>query len=152
VRGARGVAAVEPDELERLIDPWPLPAFGAGEAEADVLAGRQMREQRAFLGDVADLALVGCDVHAIAVCDRLPVESDGSGVELDEADDRPQQRCLAAARGAEDRRQRSRRNLEVDVAQHDATAVGLGETLTAQFGHPQPSPRARTSPKRLIRT
>ena len=127
-------------------------ALRARQPEADVLAGAEVREQRAFLGDVADRALVGGDVHARGVGDGLAVDRDRAGVELDEADDRAQQRRLAAPGRAEDRRQRARGNLEVDVAQHDAPAVGLGEASTAQFGHAQPSPSARTRPKRLIST
>ena len=59
MRLALGVARSRPDELERLVDPARRARRSrARQAEADVLGDRQVREERAFLRDVADGALV----------------------------------------------------------------------------------------------
>ena len=86
-----------------------------------------MREQRTLLGDVADVALVGCDVHASRGGHDASVDLDRSVVGRDEADDQAQQRGLAASGGAQDRRQGSLRDDEVDVVQDGSSPVGLGE-------------------------
>ena len=48
--------AAEPDELEQLLGPGAVPS---GDAEADVAHHRQVGEQGAFLGDVADASVLG---------------------------------------------------------------------------------------------
>ena len=86
-----------------------------------------MREQRTLLGDVADLSLVGCDVQTARGGHHASVDLDRSMVGRDEADDQAQQRGLAASRGAQDRREGSLRDDEVDLAQDGSSPVGLGQ-------------------------
>ena len=95
----------------------PCLALGAREAEGDVLGDGQMREQRALLRDVADRALVGRDVAPARGGHHASADRRSFPVGRDEPDDQAQQRRLAAAGGAEDRRQRSLRDDEVDVGE-----------------------------------
>ena len=146
------VALVEPDELEHLGDPSAPPALGTRQAEGDVLAGAQMGEQGALLGDVADRALLRRDVEPPRVGDERTADGDGSGIRLDEPHDQPQQRRLAASGRSEDRGQRPLWNEQIDVGEHRAGSIRLAQVLAAQLGHRQSSSSARTRPKRLIRT
>ena len=107
-----------------------LPALRSAraQAEADVLGDGQVREERTLLGDVADAAPLGRDVRRRTrrrrPCRRSRSRPPSS---RDEADDRAQQRRLAAARGAEDRGERALRHVEVDVGEDGALPVGLRE-------------------------
>ena len=58
VRPALGHLGVQRDELEQLADAR-RPIAPARQGEADVAGDRQMREERAVLGHVADVSLVG---------------------------------------------------------------------------------------------
>ena len=152
LRAPGGVARSEPDELEHLADPRRAPPLGAGQAEGDVLGDGQMREERTFLGDVADRPLVGCDVHPAGVGDDAPVDRDRASVGRDEPDDQTQQGRLAAARGAQDRRQRSLRERRDRRREDGSRPVGLGQVVQRSSAISIVVPSARTLPKRLIST
>ena len=73
-----------------------------GEAEGDVLAHRQVREQRVLLEQVAAVALARRHVDAgCGVEQRLAGERDAAGVGPQQAGDRLQRQRLAGARRAE---------------------------------------------------
>jgi hypothetical protein len=71
-----------------------------GEAEGDVRAHGQVREEAPLLGHVADPALFGRYVVA-AVVDGPPADGHGPPVGTLETGQHPQQGRLPAARGAE---------------------------------------------------
>ena len=119
-RELRGVVvgpAGDLDELEQLVHalaelgPRPLPDL---QPEGDVLTDGHVLERRVVLEDEADAALLrrlACDVHA--------VELHGSGLRLLEPGDDAQERRLATAAGAEQRRQGAGRHLDRGIVERD---------------------------------
>ena len=95
--GAAVPEPAQPDEVEHLPDPRRTPPLGPGQAEGDVLAHGEVREERTLLRDEGDAAALGRDVPPAAVDDGL-ADPDLPPVGAHEAGDRPQQRRLAAAR------------------------------------------------------
>ncbi len=100
--GIAALEAGEPDHLEQVADP--LTSCCAGKPESDVRLHCEVGKQATLLGDIADPALLGADVRALAV-DELPGDPDGAAVGSLEAGEQAQQRRLAAARRAQDRRE-----------------------------------------------
>ena len=87
-----------------------------------------MGEEAALLRDVADPALLGVDVRALAVDDLL-ADRDGAAVGSLEAGQQPQQRRLAAARRSENGGQRSGGHLEIQAGED-----GVGPEALVQVG------------------
>src|SRR5581483_10438595 len=80
LRPAIGIAALEADEGERLLDATPRSPFRARQAEPDVLGDRQVWKERSLLCDVADRPLLGCDVNATRLRHDAIVDGDRSSV------------------------------------------------------------------------
>jgi len=80
-----------------------------------------VREQRAFLGDVADAPALRRHVQAGAA-DGRAVDRDRAGVRALEAADQPQERRLAAARGPEDRDEPAALDREIDIRERAVRA------------------------------
>jgi len=93
--------ARQADRVEQVADGLGAP-FRPGEAEPDVRRDGEVREQAAFLRHVADAATLSGHVRAGPVDDGA-AEGYRAAVGVLEADDDPQQGCLAAARRAQDR-------------------------------------------------
>ena len=87
--------------------------------KATFLRHRHVRPQRVALEHHADIALPGRQRRHV-----LAVEQHPAGLGLGEARDQPQQRGLAAARGAEEGEELAGTDREVDVLQHVRRAVG----------------------------
>ncbi|MDT4867863.1 hypothetical protein FQZ97_1027940 [compost metagenome] len=122
MRVAPGQGRVELDHLQGRGDERAGVATAlARQPEGDIAGDGQVREQRALLGHVADPAQPGRDAAASAD-DRGAGDADRAAGGLDEAGDRAQQRRLAAAGGAEDRRHAAGHD-EVDPAEHGRGAV-----------------------------
>ena len=102
--------AGQADHLDQLGDALALgrhaPEPAAAQPEADVRGDREVREQRAFLRDVADAAPLRRRVLPRAVDDAAG-EGDRAPVGPLETGDQAEERRLAAAGRAEDRRQRA---------------------------------------------
>ena len=111
----------QPDHVQQLANPLPAP-LTPGQAEADVLFHRQVREQAPVLGHEADTSPIGRHV-VIAVVDDLAGEPHHTAVGTFEACDHPQQRRLPASRRPEDGGERSRDDREVEAAQHGLATV-----------------------------
>ena len=119
------IALVEPgqaDQLEQFVDRRPL---RSGEPEGDVAAHGQVREQGALLRDVADAAVLRGD-RAPAVIDHLLADPQAAAVEPLEPGDQPQQRGLAAARGAEDGGDGPLWDGQLDAGEDHCLAESLG--------------------------
>ena len=99
-----GIEERQPHQLEQLLDPVSRPALPARQAEDDVVGDREMGKQRALLGDIADMAPLRRDMDARGPETISPPMRDRSLIGALEAAEQPQQRRLAAARGAQDRR------------------------------------------------
>ena len=99
------------------------------EAEADVLADAQVREQRVALEDGVGRPLVGGQAGHV-----LAVDQDLAGVGLLEAGDHPQGRRLAAARGAEQGEELAAGELEVEVVDGDEVAEALRDPFQPDAG------------------
>ena len=112
-----------PDHVEQLCH-LAAATLVPGQAEADVLRHGQVREQAAFLRDVADLALLGRQI-ALPVVNGTVAEGDRALVGPLEARDHSQQRGLAAAGRTEHRGQRAGRHGEVDSPQYRLAAECL---------------------------
>src|SRR6185295_14888195 len=95
---------------------------------ADIGGNVEVGKEGALLGDEADLAPLGSNVLA-AIVERPLAEVDLTGPGSLEAGDDPQQRRLAAARGAEDRCQGPRRHFEVEPGEDRRGAKGLRQVL-----------------------
>jgi hypothetical protein len=74
-----------------------------------------MRKQRAFLRHVADAALLW-PLEPAGRGNQLPRDENFPAIRPFEPGDQPQQRGLAAARGAEHRDQRAGSHLQADIA------------------------------------
>src|SRR6478609_12085416 len=115
------VAPAEPAQTDRLEQAVDLaataparPVLASSEPEAHVARHGQVREQAAFLRDVADPAPLRREVGAGAV-DQDAADADRAGVRALEPGQQPQQRRLAAAGRAEDGRQAPGRYLQVQA-------------------------------------
>ena len=105
-------------------------AADAAGRERDVLERGEVREEVELLEHHADLAADGVEVpHAVAQLD--PVHHDAPGVVLLEAVQRPQERGLPRAGGADDHGHLALEEARGDVAQH----VGGAEVLVHALGH-----------------
>ena len=103
------------DEVEHLGDAVGAACARSRQAERDVGRHVEVREERALLRDVADAArLRRHRAYAVAGHDRV-AEGDAARLGREEAGDQAQQRGLAAARGAEHRREGAVRHVEGDV-------------------------------------
>ena len=103
--------------------PTAARAIRPRQAEADVGADRQVREQAPLLGDVADPALFRRDVGVASATTRPPI-----AIAPDRAlepGEQPQQRRLADPGGPQQGRERARRNCQVDPGQDDVIAEAL---------------------------
>ena len=89
-----------------------IAAFTAGQAESHVLEHAHVAEQGVVLEHEAHVALAHVHVGGV-----FAAEVDAAGVGRFQAGNDAQQRGLAAARGAEQREQFARSDVEVDVAQ-----------------------------------
>ena len=115
---------VEPEESEGALDPFaPFGAWHERDArpELEVVAGAEPRvEARLARGEEADPPLV----LAALRLDGEPVDRDRAAVGGDQATDDPEQRRLADAVDAGERRERPRRERERNVVEHPvATAI-----------------------------
>ena len=162
-RQLRGVVvgpAGDLDEVEQLVHafadlgPRPLPDL---QPEGDVLANGHVLERRVVLEDEADAALLrrlARDVHA--------VELYGSGLRLLEPGDDAQERRLAAAAGAEQRRQGAGGDLDRSIVERDEVTEPLrdrpgddGHLVTypvtlASFGSARSKPGKDAGSPRLV--
>ena len=127
---------------------------GALQAEGDVARDAQMRKQRIVLEHHVDRPLVrrdGSDVGAI--------EQDAAGVRLFETGKHAQQRALAAAGRAEQRKEFAGTDVERQVLDGDHAAEPLGDGRNAQQRRsrrpiclqPARSPRASPAPSSCFR-
>ncbi len=139
----------DPDHLQQPGDPLAA-ALAAREPEADVVLDAQMGEQGAFLGHVADAALLGREVRA-PVVERLRAEGDRAPLGALEAGDHAQQRRLAAAGEAEHGRQRPRLHVQLDALEHRRAAVALPHAADRQTAHAARSVFASVLMRRLSR-
>ena len=124
--------AAEPDELQRLVRPAPLLLLRdllLAEAVADVLGDVHVREQRVVLEDRVDAAAVRRDAG-----DRLAGEEDLAGRRLLEAGDHPERRRLAAARRAEQARERAAGDPERHRVDGDHVAEPLRDVEDLDVG------------------
>ena len=126
--------AIEPDELEQLIDPVLLPALSPGEPEDDVRRDIEVGEQRTLLRHVPHPPTLGGHERPVAGHDVV-AQPDRAGVRCGEPGDEPQQGRLAAARGTQDCRQITDPDREVDAVEHRVGAEGLAHAVDRQRGH-----------------
>ena len=75
--GVAALEAGEPDHLEQVADS--LTSCCAGKPKSYVRLHREVGKQATLLGDIADPALLGTDVRALAV-DELPGDPDGATI------------------------------------------------------------------------
>ena len=127
----------QPHQLEELVDPAAA-IRAPGQAEGHVAPDAEMREQRALLGDVPDAAPLARHEATAGVVDQVLADEDLSVVGPFEAGHDPQQRRLAAPRGAEDRRERPGRNGQVHAAQDRLRPECLGHAGDAEVLHATP--------------
>ncbi len=133
----------DPDHLEHLPDDLAAAPLGPRQPEADVAGHVEVREQRAFLGHVADPALLRRHV-ATAVVQRPAGKADLAALGALEAGDDAEQRRLAAPGEAEHGGQRARGDLQVHAAQHRLAPVALPEPGDLQAAHARPLSGERT--------
>ncbi len=117
--------AVELDEAQQLVDALGdlrLRPASDLEAERDVLAHGHVLERGVVLEDEADAAILGLALRHV-----LALEAHRSGVRLLESGHDPQQRRLAAAGRAEERRQRAGLDLQRDVVECDELPEPLAD-------------------------
>jgi hypothetical protein len=140
VRLASG-EAFEPHQRQHLFDPGSDLRPGKPlllETERDIALDREVGKQRVALEHHVDRPPIGRHTH-----DILPVEQDASGVRRLEARKQTQQRGLAAARGAEQRKKFPRE----DVERHALDRGDAGEML-AHAVEAHQHPRRRIRPRR----
>ena len=119
--------ALEVDEAHQLLHALLdllLGPLSDREAEGDVVAHRHVLEGGVVLEHEADPSVLDRDARGVAVGDQDPTR-----VGLLEPRDHPQQRRLAAAARAQQRRQRAVRHLDRDVVQGDEVAELLACSL-----------------------
>ena len=110
----------------------------APQAERDVLADREVREERVALEDGVDVAPVRRPTGHVLVG-----EQDAARGRLLEAADHPQRRRLAAAGGPEKREERAALDVEAEVVDRDDVVEALRDALQADVGRRRPAGRAR---------
>ncbi len=113
-------------QLEQLIDPRPdlvLRPLPDRQPEGDVVAHGHVLEGGVVLEDEADATLLRRDPGCV-----LAGDDDLARVGHLESGDHAQERRLAAAARAEQRRQRARRHLERDVVEGDEVAEALRDS------------------------
>src|SRR6476646_489896 len=111
-----------------------------------------MGEESALLGDEADRTSLGGQMSGL-VAEHSLTEPDRAGVGVLEAAQQPQQRRLAAARGAEDRGQAAGWDLEVEIDEHVRVAERLapaGDRERCRWAHHRSSAGATTPPRRRV--
>ncbi len=94
--------------------------------EADVLGDRHVRVERVALEHHGDVAIAGLEARDVAAVDR-----DRAAVGLLEAGDDPQRRRLARARGAQQREELARLDVEVQALERDDRTMGLDDVAQA---------------------
>src|SRR5271166_6584127 len=95
-----------------------------------ILCGSQMGEQAAFLNHVADLPPQGQNA---ARRDALTLDSDCASRRLEQANDQPQNRRLAAAAGPDENGCSSRLNAQIRFVKGDRCAKFLADGF--EFNH-----------------
>jgi len=120
------------DQFQEFVDArLGLGVVHLGEAESDVLAHREMREQREVLKDDPHIAGFGGSDAAVS-CHQLVVEFDFTLGGCFEPGDHPEGRRLAAARGAEHRQQLAALDSQRDLPNCGLAAEGLGDAVEPQ--------------------
>ena len=132
MRVAPGQAG-QPDRVEKLGGARPA-TIPAGQPEPDVRLDGEVREEAAFLGDVADAPPFRGQVDAGPVRHR-GADRDRPGVGPLEAGQHAQQCGLAAAGRAEDGGQGSGRYLQVQPGEHPVGPEGLVQAGRRELGH-----------------
>ena len=136
------LVAVHLDEVEHGVDfAVDLLARLArdAQAEGDVVADAQVREQRVVLEHGVDAAHVRRQARDVA-----PVEEDAAGVRLLEAGEDAQQRRLAAAAGAEQGVELAALDLQARVVDGREAAEALGDVFeNEKLRHVARPPRRR---------
>ena len=154
MRRPAGKAGRQPDQLQQLGDPTVLAALPPRQAEDDVVRHAEMREERAFLGDVADLSPLRRGVLPGAADDPSG-DPDRAGIGVLEAAEEAKQGRLAAARAAEDRDQPAGWDVEGDAAEDPVRPKDLVSELMLRSAMPvagQLAASSLTAPKRRART
>ena len=125
------VAALESREAHHVEQVADVRAatLASVESERDVVRDAQVREQRALLGDVPDVAPLGWGSMS-GVVDDEGTETDRPPVGPVEPGEDPQQRRLPAPRRTEDRGQGAVGDVQIDAAQH-----GLAREALVEIGH-----------------
>ena len=100
------------------------------EAEGDVLADREMREQRIALEHDADVAPVRGQLRHV-----LPAHHDAARIAMRETRDDAQQRGLAAARWPQQRHEFAGTDGEVETIHDGLRAVALDDAGELQSAH-----------------
>ncbi|MNK93904.1 hypothetical protein D3C87_1140880 [compost metagenome] len=124
---------VQPEHVGGLLEPRRLLVarqLARAQAEHDVLAHAQVRKQRVRLEHHAQVALGGVHIGHVRA-----IEPDPPAARPVQAGNQPQQRGLAAARGAEQRDELAARHVEVDAAEHVVLAEALLQVVESQVGH-----------------
>jgi hypothetical protein len=103
------------------------------EAVGDVLHYGEMAEQRVVLEDEADTSVAHGKPGGV-----LLAEQDATGGRRFKTCDQPQEGRLAGTRGAEQRQQLARLDVEIDMLDRDGAVEGLGETLGADGDRGRP--------------
>ena len=134
VRSPAADLAGQADEVEQLGDPSRATPVAAGQAEADVLLHREVREESALLGDVADAAILRCDEHA-GRHHRVPADGHRPRIRAMEAGDHPKQGRLATTRRTEDGRRRPGGDVKVHSVQDRRRTVRGDDIAHHQLGH-----------------
>ena len=134
VRPAPGDVAGEPDELEQLAHPGPVPALGAGEPVGDVPRDVEVGEEVALLRDVAEAPLLRRHPGA-GTGDEVVAEPHLAGLGPHEARHDAQQRRLSAAGRSDHGRRRAGGDDEVDAVEDPRARVGGVDARHPQAPH-----------------
>src|SRR5918999_1678252 len=130
----------EAHQIQQLVRSLPPPGT-VGQAEGDVAGHAQVWEERTFLGDDADAALLGWQLDA-GTAEHAPANGDRPRVGPQEPGDDAEQSGLATPGRAEHGRERAAWHGQIQPAQHcRARVVGLGQARDLQFGHVRCLPR-----------
>ena len=144
----RRLALAEPlegDQLQQLLAP--LASLGGAHAahaqrELDVVGHGHVAEQRVVLEHEADAALPGRHVGDVPAA-----EQDAAMVDRAQAGERPQQRALAAAAGAEQHEELARRDVQRDVIDDRRAVIPLRDLLELdRHADPRPLPAILGAP------
>ena len=146
VRPARGKVLRQPDRIDQIEGPrnvfsgklaqqGPPYRQGAELAAQHVFNHRQAFNQVVFLKDHADVAAGFTQGLALQLRQVDPLEEDLPGGRVNQAVDATNQRGLAGARRADDRRHAGGINVQIDVQQNRLTsAVFLAQMLNGKQG------------------